>query len=100
MAKKVKKELKSSISDKEKVLSLYPRAFVEQMDDRYTICDNEGTDILCEYLLPYGKTPEQAWEYASLTIKTTNHFNRTHPERLSLELEEEKSSRITRRRSK
>lgn len=101
MARKSKNALISSVSDKSKVISWYPGSFVERVGDtQYTICDSDGNDLLSEYFLPFGNTPEEAWSYAGLTIKVTNNFNRTHPERLSLEIDEDKLSRIAKRKSK
>lgn len=85
---------------KERVEKQYPGAFLEAIDGFYTINDKEGNDILSEYMLPYASNPVDAWKLAMLTVKTTQNFNRTHPERVSLELEEEKQSRIKRRRNK
>jgi len=83
-----------------KVEKLYPGCYLEYTDEGYTIMDSGDSDILAEYILPVGKTPIQAWELAALTAKTTQNFNRSHPERLSLEIDEDKLSRMSRRRNK
>ena len=35
-------------------------------------------------MLPHTYEKEVAWEYARLSLKLTQNFNRTHPHRLSL----------------
>jgi hypothetical protein len=81
----------------QKVRKFYPEATLEKADEGYTVINADHEDILAEYMLPMGKTPMEAWQLAMLTAKTTKNFNRTHPERLSLELEEEKTNRLVRR---
>lgn len=83
-----------------KVEKQYPGCCLSYSEEGYTIEDSEGTDILSEYFLPLGKTPIEAWQLAALTAKTTQNFNRTHPERLSLEMDEEKLNRIARKRTR
>lgn len=53
-----------------------------------------------EYLLPSTECVDTAWEYAQLSLKTTQHFNRTHPNRMSLAGLEYKLNRINNRRSR
>ena len=60
----------------------------------YYVVDKEGNNIFEEYLLPNTKTEEEAWEQAELTLRTTQNFNRTHPEKMTFEHEEEKTLRI------
>ena len=85
---------------KTSINKMFPGCFLEKHEAGYTICDKEGNDILEEYMLPYGKDAVEAWKFALLTVKTTQHFNRSHPERLSLELEEEKMVRVKRKKRK
>lgn len=81
-----------------RVVKHFPNCYLSHSDLGYTIMDANDDDILSEYFLPMGKTPVEAWELAVLTAKTTQNFNRSHPERLSLELDEDKTSRISNKR--
>ena len=61
----------------------------------------DGDTIIAEdYFFPPTKNKIQAWEYALLAIKTTQHFNRTHPLKTDFYGEEEKIDRIHRRQLK
>lgn len=51
-----------------------------------------------EYFMPETDSVEMAWQYAAASLKTTQHFNRTHPDRMSLQDFEEKSHRILQRK--
>ena len=97
MYKYTTEELTTIRKLQQRVRKFYPEANLEKTDEGYTIIDADHEDILAEYMLPMGKTPVEAWQLAILTAKTTKNFNRTHPERLSIELEEEKTRRGTRR---
>ena len=85
---------------KAKVQKFYPGAYCELSEEGYTIFSKDDEDILSEYFLPYTLSAAEAWQSALLTVKTTQHFNRTHPERLVLELTEEKESRLKNKRIK
>lgn len=56
-------------------------------------------NIFDEYFLSMTDTVEKAWEQALLCCKTTQNFNRTHPNRLSND-DEEKMMRLKERSSK
>ena len=60
----------------------------------FYIVDNSGTNIFEEYFLSNTNTEEEAWTQAKLTWNTTQHFNRTHPEKMTYEHNEIKKYRI------
>ena len=53
-----------------------------------------------EFFMPATSDPEQAWEYAAISARTKQHFDRTHPNRMGLSSDERKKSRYSRRRNK
>jgi hypothetical protein len=79
------------------VLRNYPQSKVIKVSDKYTVVDSDGNDILFELLLPHGPTEENAWQLAATTCKVIQNFNRTHPDRATFDLSEEKSARSKRR---
>jgi len=66
---------------------------------RWYIYWNEQ-DIFEELFLPHTNTELDAWKHGSLTAKTVQNFNRTHPDKVDTKLAEEKTSRISRRKLK
>ena len=86
---------------KEKVLNSRTNLYAKRDDDgKFFIQDALGDNILEEYLLPNTNTEEEAWESAKLTLETTQHFNRTHPEKILSETSEMTAYRVNRRRLK
>ena len=53
-----------------------------------------------EFLMPATNDPSLAWEYAALSTRTKQQFDRTHPNRMNLSSDERKKSRYSRRRNK
>lgn len=102
MTTKVKDPIKALAKAKASVLMYYPGAKVSKEGTEFTIIDTveDDLDILQEYFLPYAASADDAWHRAALTVKTTQNFNRTHPEKMSLEFEEEKMVRLNKRRTK
>jgi hypothetical protein len=84
---------------KKKLHRLIPGAKVTVINDVYTIVDSEGTDILDLYFLPKTDNLLQTYKLGELAARTTQLFDRTHPDRLSLEDSTEKSYRINRKRN-
>jgi len=53
-----------------------------------------------EYLFPLTESVETAWKYAADSLKITQHFNRTHPERMQLEDLESRMVRMQKKQRK
>lgn len=87
------------MNDKEFVLSQYPKAKVfPDSDGGYVVYVND-VSLADEYLMPIAETEDIAWKYAKMSLKTTQNFNRTHPDRLSLVDIERKLEAIQRRKT-
>lgn len=66
------------------------------------ILDPDNDDILNlfdEYFIQPCSTEEEAWNKALICCKTTQNFNRTHPDKISA-IDEEKMSRLKTRANK
>jgi hypothetical protein len=88
------------MKDKNKVLKRYPDAHLQVLEDGVYVIESNEVILAEEYLLPEAYDEETAWKYAALACKTTQNFNRTHPERLELSDIESKLTRIqTRKRN-
>lgn len=87
---------------KKRVLSLAPDAKLRTDDCNNLYVEYRGISLSEEYLLPPTRDELQAWIYAELSLKTTQHFNRTHPTRLEgysiLETRERARGRSRKRR--
>tara|TARA_A100001201_G_C4017065_1_gene179388 strand:- start:19 stop:318 length:300 start_codon:yes stop_codon:yes gene_type:complete len=83
--------------DKKKVLSQYPNAYAEHGDAGIRIMAGD-IYIAEEYLLPETDCEHTAWEYAAMSCKLTQNFNRTHPSRMDLSEIEGKINRINKRK--
>jgi hypothetical protein len=83
--------------NKKKVLSQYPNAFAEYGEDGVKIMSGD-TYIAKEFFMPYTNCEHTAWEYAAMTCKLTQNFNRTHPMRMDLTAIESKLDRINKRK--
>lgn len=62
--------------------------------------DVDGLNLSEEHLLPPTKDPHKAWEMADLSLKMTQNFDRTHPNRVDFYDMDNKRKRINRRRKK
>jgi len=82
------------MKEKAKVLKHYPNARLMIRDDGSYVIENDEVVLAEEYLLPDAFDEPTAWKYAALACKTTQNFNRTHPDRLDLSDIESKLSRI------
>lgn len=81
----------------------YPKAFLVMLSSGYYTIGEESDDlsfkdILLEYYLPVQKTPLLAWQLASISSKTTQNLNRTHPLRIEGQKMEDKIARVEERR--
>lgn len=81
-----------------RVLKQYPTAKLTIIDDGSYAIEANNEILVNEYFLPPALTADTAWEYAALACKTTQHFNRTHPERMDLSTMEVKLNRIQKRK--
>jgi hypothetical protein len=82
-----------------RVLRDFPKARVSYAEDGGYVIMNGDECITDEYFLPAGINEAQAWEYASLTCRMTQNFNRTHPLRDTGESIEDRILRFERRKS-
>lgn len=68
---------------KKQVHKQYPGAYLAKVGMHFTILqeqeDLQVKDVLSEFYFPPQKDSIKAWELASLTSKTTQNLNRTHP---------------------
>lgn len=88
--KRVQKYYPTSKAYKE--LGLYYIGIVDSIDD--TIIN-----LFDEYFIQSTETEEEAWNKALLCCKTTQNFNRTHPDRID-EINERKLSLLKTRANK
>ena len=104
MAKAVDIENKLIEKYKRKVHSQFPKAFLVTTHGRYSIVQEQEDftwkDVLAELLILPQDSPLKAWEMAQVTAKTTQNFNRTHPDRLSAMKDADKLERIMARKLK
>lgn len=87
----------------QKVLKKIPNAKLYSATNGYFIgyeSDEGIVNLLAELFLPNQETKEKAWECALLSIKTTQHFNRTHPLRVDMYSDLEKQERVEKRKHK
>ena len=86
------------------VQSKYPNSYCEVDDNNnaFVIVPELGDDYkpADEYLFPLTESIETAWKYAADSLKITQHFNRTHPERMQLEDLEAKMTRMKKKQQK
>jgi len=82
---------------KKRVLKDHPKAYVDHDGNGYKIM--VGNKYIAEdYFLPDTHDLDKAWEYAALACKTTQNFNRSHPDRMDLSNVENKLNRINNRK--
>jgi len=82
---------------KKRVLKDHPEAYVDHDGNGYKI--KVGDKYIAEdYFLPDTHDLDKAWEYAALACKTTQNFNRSHPDRMDLSEKEGKYYRINKRK--
>jgi hypothetical protein len=84
--------------DQKRVLKEYPNAKMLMLEDGSYVVECNDAVLTEEYFMPTAYDTDTAWKYAALACKTTQNFNRTHPERLSLIDIESKLSRIQKRK--
>lgn len=86
------------MKDKNRVLKQFPNAKILMIDDGTFVVEANDKILVEEYFMPEAYDEETAWKYASISCKTTQNFNRTHPERMDLSDIENKLNRINTRK--
>ena len=95
----INKEIQKKLEKvKKRVLNKFPNAKLKFDYDGYYYISSNDENLAEEYLLPSTKSELIAWEYALLSIKTTQNFNRTHPIRIDMFEIESKLERVEKRR--
>ena len=61
------------------------------------ITDDSIINLFEEYLIESTNTEEEAWNKALICCRTTQNFNRTHPDRLILSYKEDSFTNVNRR---
>lgn len=61
--------------------------------------EDDVLNLFDEYFIPPCETVDEAWSKALICCKTTQNFNRTHPDKISA-VDEEKMSRLKTRAKK
>ena len=82
-----------------RVLKQFPAAKLITLDDGTYAVEVNNQILAEEYFIPPANTVESAWEYAAIACRTTQHFNRTHPDRMDLSTLESKLIRIHKRKN-
>ena len=89
---------KELLSAQKATLKIYPGAIAARDEFGKWYIYHKEQDIFEEFFFPHTDTEFDAWKCGSLTAKTMQNFNRTHPNKLDLEVSEAKTSRIRRRK--
>ena len=84
---------------KKKVLKQYPNARPVHGANGVQIMDGD-IFIAEEYYMPATSCEDQAWEFAAIACRTTQNFNRTHPMKHDMVIDEKKFDRVSRRNRK
>jgi hypothetical protein len=86
---------------KKKVLDRYPSARIKVNNGgKFYVSDGTGNKLESEYMIPPQKTIKMAWYWLSQIIKTNQNIQRTHPNRMDLNVFERKFNRIANRNRK
>ena len=97
---KVLDHFKMSIDkNKNKVLKQYPNAYIDYRQEGVRIMSGD-TYLAEEYFMPNTYNEDTAWEYAAFACRTTQNFNRTHPMKHDMVIDEKKFDRVSRRNRK
>jgi len=83
--------------DQKKVLKQYPDAYVEHGMKGLRIMSGE-VFLAQEFYTPETNEEDVAWEYAAMSCRLTQNFNRAHPNRMSLTDVEGRLDRIHNRK--
>ena len=83
--------------NKKKVLKQYPNAYVDHGHEGARVM-NGNVFLAEEYFMPRTSDEDKAWEYAALSCRITQNFNRSHPDRMDLSNVENKLNRINNRK--
>jgi hypothetical protein len=93
-------KVKSMTREQKRVLKEYPNAKCTMDDNGHFIVIVDDVVLAEEYFLPPALDNLAAWANASIACKTTQNFNRTHPERMDLTNIEEKLLRMDKRKKR
>jgi hypothetical protein len=93
-------KVKSMTREQKRVLKEYPNAKCTMDDNGHFIVIVDDVVLAEEYFLPPALDNLTAWANASIACKTTQNFNRTHPERMDLTNIEEKLLRMDKRKKR
>ena len=85
--------------NKKKVLKQYPNAYLDYRQEGVRVM-SDNTYLAEEYFMPNTHNEDTAWEYAAIACKTTQNFNRTHPMKHDMVIDEKKFDRVSRRNRK
>tara|TARA_R110000765_G_scaffold50019_1_gene101510 strand:- start:1292 stop:1591 length:300 start_codon:yes stop_codon:yes gene_type:complete len=80
-----------------KVLKQYPNAYVEYGMGGLRIMSGD-VHLAEEFYMPKTSDENVAWEYAAMSCRLTQNFNRAHPNRMSLTDVEGRLDRIHKRK--
>ena len=83
--------------DQKRVLKDFPNARLTVDDNGNLIVMSGDVFLAEEYFLPETQDPDTAWKYAAVACRTTQNFNRTHPDRMDMTDIETKIMRINNR---
>lgn len=83
--------------EQKRVLKDYPNAKLTVDDNGNYIVINGDVFLAEDYYMPDTTDPDMAWKYAAIACKTTQNFNRTHPDRMDMSDIENKIMRINKR---
>jgi len=87
-------------TEQKKVLLKYPDAVLHHGMNGECFVQVGELNLNEEFLMPATSDPSMAWEYAALSTRTKQQFDRTHPNRMNLSSDERKKSRYSRRKNK
>lgn len=93
-------KVKPMTREQKRVLKEYPSAKCTIDDNGHFIVIVDDVVLAEEYFLPPALDSLSAWANAAIACKTTQNFNRTHPERMDLTTIEEKLLRMDKRKKR
>ena len=95
--KQLDQDLINMTREQKRVLKDYPNAKLTVDDNGNYIVINGDIFLAEDYYMPDATDAETAWKYAAIACKTTQNFNRTHPDRMDMSDIENKIMRINKR---
>ena len=92
---------KKFIRLKKKVQNKYPKATTQiTYDGKYYVSDGLGGKVGNEFMIPPQSNVFDAWKWAAECIRVEQNINRTHPDKFSMDFDEKKYNRVSRRNRK